>query len=123
MSKLYPHIATAFYPGFTARHLKCVCLCMPTFATWLSRTRFPPSLPQEDARCQTATYGKMYMNFRYFFVCVRVRFMKYVLVRCFKSLRRLNDLYDLSSPSLISLGARMKIEGRRRVIEQIIAKT
>lgn len=66
-------------------------------------------------------------EFSLFFVCVRacvcLRFVKYVLVRSFKSLRRLNDLYDLSSPSLISLGARMKIEGRRRVIEQIIAKT
>lgn len=48
-------------------------------------------------------------EFSLFFVCVRtcvcVRFMKYVLAPRFKSLRRLNDLYYLSSPSLISLGA------------------
>lgn len=65
--------------------------------------QIPPShqLVQEDARCQIATYGNMYIHF---LPC----FMQYVSEHCFKSLKRLNDLDCVVC--MISVKLRMLIQ-------------
>lgn len=79
------------------------CLYRPTFATWLSQTRFHTHSHRRRPDATITTYGKMYMNL--FLHC----FIQYVSDHCLKSVSW-NYLYYMQPLKLTLTWRRIKTE-------------